>query len=152
MSTRTAKIVLATSLMFNVFVLGAAAGAWCWPWISAAMQRADPGLAAVADGLDASQQEAFRQILAKARQDVRSDSKAARDARNELAQLMSQPELDRNAINAALETARTADVRVRAQIEAAVVDFAASLDPKARAVLIEGLASRGQIVPRETKK
>lgn len=152
MSTHTAKIVLAISLMFNVFVLGAAAGAWCWPWISAMMQRPDPGLAAVADGLDASQQEAFRQILAKARRDVRADSKTARDARNDLAQLMSQPELDRNAINAALETARTADVHVRAQIEAAVVDFAASLDPKSRAILLEGLASRGQILPRETKK
>lgn len=152
MSTRTTKIVLATSLMFNVFILGAAAGAWFWPWISAAMQRPDPGLAAVADGLDANQQEAFRQILAKARRDMRADSKTARDARNNLAQLMNQPQLDRNAIDAALEMARTADVRVRAQIEAAVVDFAASLDPKSRAILIEGLAARGQIVPRETKK
>lgn len=152
MSTRTPKIILAVSLTINVFILGAAAGAWFWPWISAAMPQPDPGLAAVADGLDASQQEAFRQILAKAKRDTQADAKVARDARNNLAQLMKQPELDRNAIDVALEATRTADVKVRARVETAVVDFAASLDPQSRAILIEGLVSRGRILPREIKK
>lgn len=152
MSRYALKIALAVSLVLNVFILGAAAGAWFWRSAPAGPQQQDQGLASVGQALDADKRQAFREMLAQARHDAQPDSKAARDARDKLAQLLHQTELDRNAIDAALDMTRAADVRVRARIEAAVIDFAESLDPKDRAVLIDGLAARGQILPRETKK
>jgi len=146
------KIALAVSLALNVFILGAAAGAWFWRSAPMPAQQPDQGLASAAQAMEPAQRQAFRQALAKARQDAQPDSQAARDARNKLAQLLNQTNLDRNTIDATLETTRAADTRVRARIETAVVDFVEGLDPKSRAVLIDGLAARGQILPRETKK
>lgn len=151
MSRQALRIALAVSLVLNVFILGAAIGAWFWRSKPAVPQQ-DQSLAAAGQALDADRRQAFHDTLAKARHDAQPDSKAARDARDKLAQLLHQTALDRSAIDAALDMTRTADVRVRARIEAAVIDFAESLDPKNRAVLIDGLAARGQILPRETKK
>ena len=151
MNSHAMKIALAVSLTLNVFILGAVAGAWFWRSVPIFAQS-DPGLAGAAQALEPTQRQAFRQALAKARHDAQPDSQAARDARDKLAQLLNKADLDRNSIDAALDMTRTADVRVRARIEAAVIDFAESLDPKSRAILIAGLASRGQILPRKTKK
>lgn len=151
MSRSALKIALAVSLVLNVFILGAAVGAWFWRSTPVPQQQ-DQSLAAAGQALDTDERQAFRDTLAKARHDAQPDSKAAHDARDKLAQLLHQTELDRNAIDAALDMTRTADVKVRARIEAAVIDFAESLDPKDRAILIGGLAARGQILPRETKK
>lgn len=152
MSRYALKIALTVSLVLNVFILGGAAGAWFWRSAPAAAQQQDQGLAAAGQTLNADKRQAFRDTLAKARRDAQPDSKAARDARDKLAQLLHQTELDRNAIDAALDMTRAADVRVRARIEAAVIDFAESLDPEDRTILIDGLAARGQILPRQTKK
>lgn len=152
MSRYALKIALTVSLVLNVFVLGAAAGAWFWRSKPAVSQPQDQGIAAAGQALPPDKQQAFRETLAKARHDAQPDSKAARDARDKLAQLLNQSELDRASIDAALDMTRAADVKVRARIEAAVIDFAESLDPKDRAILIDGLAARGQILPRETKK
>ncbi|WP_051228664.1 periplasmic heavy metal sensor [Pleomorphomonas oryzae] len=151
MSRYAFKIVLAISLALNVFILGAAIGAWFWRSVPISAQSQDQGLAAAAQALDADKRQAFQETLAKARHDAQPDSKAAREARDKLAQLLNQTELDRNAIDAALDMTRTADVKVRSRIEAAVIDFAEGLDPKNRAILIDGLAARGQILPRQTK-
>ncbi|MBS1165710.1 MAG: periplasmic heavy metal sensor [Proteobacteria bacterium] len=152
MNSHAMKIALAISLTLNVFILGAAAGAWYWRLPPMLSPQPDQGLAGAAQALEPTQRQAFREILAKARHDAQPDSQAARDARDQLARLLSKADLDRSSIDAALDMTRAADVRVRARIEAAVIDFAESLDPKSRAILITGLASRGQILPREAKK
>jgi uncharacterized membrane protein len=151
MNSHAMKIALAVSLTLNVFILGAAAGAWFWQSAPIFAQSAQ-GLTGAAQALEPPQRQAFRQALAKAKHDAQPDSQAARDARDKLARLLSEQDLDRNAVEATLETTRAADMEVRARIETAVMDFAESLDPKSRAILIAGLASRGQILPRETKK
>ena len=145
------KIALAVSLTLNVFILGGAAGAFFWRSAPLSTQS-DQGLAGAAQTLEPTQRQAFRQALAKAKSDAQSDTQAARDARDKLVHLLNEADLDRNAIDATLEMTRAADIRVRAHIEAAVMDFAESLDPKSRALLISGLASRGQILPRQEKK
>lgn len=152
MSRYASKIALAISLTVNVFLLGAAAGAWFWEASPLPSQQPNQGLAAVGRALDPDKRQAFRDVLAKARQDAQADSKAARDAREKLAQLLNEADFDRSSIDATLDMTRAADTRVRARIEAAIIDFAQTLDPKSRAILIDGLAARGQIVPRETKK
>lgn len=151
MNSHAMKIALAVSLTLNVFILGAAAGAWFWR-SAPVFAQPDQGLAGAAQALEPPQRQAFRETLAKARHDAQPDSQAARDARNKLAQLLNKADLDRGSVDAALEMTRTADMKVRARVETAVMDFAESLDPKNRAILITGLASRGQILPRETKK
>lgn len=151
MNSHAMKIALAISLTLNVFILGAAAGAWYWRSAPMFTQQ-DQGLAGAAQALEPTQRQAFRETLAKARHDAQPDSQAARDARNKLAQLLNKADLDRSSVDAALDMTRAADVRVRARIETAVIDFAESLDPESRALLVNGLASRGQILPRETKK
>lgn len=151
MSRPALKIALAVSLTLNVFILGGAAGALFWR-PAPLSARPEQGLAGAAQALDPTQRQAFRQALAKAKRDAQPDSQAAREARDKLVRLLKETDLDRNAIDATLETTRAADIRVRARIEAAVMDFAESLDPKSRALLIGGLASRGQILPRQEKK
>ncbi|WP_165790887.1 periplasmic heavy metal sensor [Pleomorphomonas carboxyditropha] len=147
------KIALALSLALNVFILGAAVGAWIWRLAPMpAAQPADQGLASAAQAMAPDQRQAFRQALAKARSDAQPDSQAARDARDKLARLLKEADLDRDAIDATLETTRAADIRVRARVEAAVMDFAEGLDSQSRALLIDGLSSRGQILPHSAKK
>ncbi|SCM76974.1 putative membrane-associated protein [uncultured Pleomorphomonas sp.] len=146
------KIALALSLALNVFILGAAAGAWIWRLAPMPAQPADQGLASAAQAMAPDQRQAFRQALAKARSDAQPDSQAARDARDKLARLLKEADLDRDAIDATLETTRAADIRVRARVEAAVMDFAEGLDSQSRALLIDGLSSRGQILPHSAKK
>lgn len=152
MSGPSMKLALAASLLLNLFILGAAAGAWFWRTTPEASQRSEQGIAAAAQHLKPPLRQAFRQALADARRDVRSESQAAREARDKLAGLLKAEDLDRQAINATLEVTRTADLKVRARVEEAVIDFAERLDPQNRAALVEGLASRGQMLPRETKK
>lgn len=146
------KIALSASIVLNLFILGAATGAYFWQGTPQPSRQPGQGFAAAAEALEPAERQAFRQALAKARREAQPDSQAARDARDKLAQLLNQPDLDRKAIDAALDMTRMADVRVRARIEAAVIDFAESLDPKNRAILVDGLAARGQILLRETKK
>ena len=152
MSRQAIKIALTISLVLNVFILGAIAGAWLWRPTLAAVQPRDSGLAAAGQALPPEVRQAFRETLANARRDAQPDSQAAREARGKLANLLNQTQLDRAAVDEALNATRTADARVRARMEAAVIDFAVGLDPKNRAVLIGGLSARGQILLRETKK
>jgi uncharacterized membrane protein len=152
MNGRITKIALAASIALNVFILGAAAGAFFWRSWPTPPQRVEQGLAAVAQALEPAQRQAFRQALATARRDAEPDSQAARAAREELARLLGEPNLDRATIDATLDATRAADIRVRARTEAAVVDFAENLDPQDRAKLVQGLSSRGQMLIRDAKK
>ncbi|WP_370675440.1 periplasmic heavy metal sensor [Pleomorphomonas sp. PLEO] len=152
MNDGTLKTALATSLALNIFILGAAAGGWFWQPAPTPPQQAGQGLAAAAQALDPDQRQTFRQVVATARRDAQPDSQIAREERDKLANLLKAPNLDRGTIDSTLEMTRAADTRARARLEAAVVDFAESLDPQSRAILIEGLSSRGQMLPRDTKK
>ncbi len=152
MSGRTMKHALVASLVLNFFLLGATASAWYWRSAPPASQRTEQGLAAAAQQLEPATRQAFRQALADARAEVRADSRAAREARERLAGLLEAPDLDRQAIDGTLDATRAADLKVRARTERAVIDFAERLDPQSRAKLVEGLASRGQMLPRDRKK
>ena len=68
-------------------------------------------------------------------------------------ELLAAPQLDRNAIDAALARTRTADSALRAQVESGVVDFAATLTPEERMTFVEGLEKRGQwrLPPQQQK-
>ncbi|MBN3820768.1 periplasmic heavy metal sensor, partial [Paraburkholderia sp. Se-20369] len=57
--------------------------------------------------------------------------------------LLAAPQLDRPAIDAALARTRASDSALRANVEASVVDFAASLTPEERVKFVDGLKRSG---------
>lgn len=152
---------LLLSLLLNVFLLGGLAGAglyYAWtgrihasptPVAAAPAAGATPaaprGLRFAADALPPAQRNAFRAGLRDARRAAAEDVQAARAGRVELARLMAAPQFDRAAVDAALARTRSADVALRARVEASVADFAASLAPQERAVFAHGLATQSSL-------
>jgi uncharacterized membrane protein len=150
MSDWSRKILLAASLAFNVFIVGAAAGAgYMWyatdrPRIAAAQR----GLRFAAENLSAQQRRIFHQMLVDARRNAAADIEAARAGRTELARLLVQDQMDRPAIDAELARIRNADIALRTRLEQAVVSFAETLSAAERQNLVEGLRRRGGMLRR----
>jgi uncharacterized membrane protein len=150
MNGRTWKVVLAVSLVLNVFLLGAiAGGAYQWfaahranaPALAAAQQRA---LRFAAQPLSAQQQQAFVDGLKEARREGRQFAREGREGRREVLRLLAAPQLDRPALDAALARTRAADSALRARVEGSVADFAATLTPEERVEFADSLKLRGQ--------
>lgn len=110
--------------------------------------RPGQGLPVAAEDLRSAQRETFRQSLQQARRSVADKAQAGRDAREELARLLTQEPLNHTEIDTQLKKIRSADMAIRTGVEAAVIDFAATLNPSDRAKLVEGLESRGQMLRR----
>lgn len=147
MTGRSLKFALVVSLVINVFLLGAIAGGM-YRWFahehaSVAQQR---GLRFAASELSAQRQKQFRVELRRARRDAAPLIEASRDGRREIAQLLAAPQLDRDALDAALARTREADVAVRTRIEATVTDFAASLSPQERLKLVDAMRRHGPLL------
>jgi uncharacterized membrane protein len=149
MSDRARTIVLAISLAFNVFIVGAAVGG-AYMWHASGSHR--PGIAArgglgrAAQKLPAAERKAFRQMLAQTRKSAVSDVVAARSGRLKLAQLMTADPIDRQAIDAQLSTIRQADSALRAKLEKTVIDFFETLTPPERQTFVEGLRGHGAML------
>lgn len=150
MSERPNRTLLALSLAFNIFLLGAAAGgASMWYWSrqpSLAVEQR--GLWLAAKNLSAQQRQTFRKMLGEARREVRQDTDRARMSREALANLLVQDRFDAAAINTELVTIRSADAILRARLEQAVVSFAETLSVADRKVFMEGLRGRGGMLRR----
>ncbi|SDR28761.1 Uncharacterized membrane protein [Paraburkholderia fungorum] len=150
MNGRSWKIVLAVSLVLNVFLLGAIAGG-AYQWFAAhrantpaqvlAQQRA---LRFAAQPLSAEKQQAFIDGLKDARRDGRQFAREGREGRREVLRLLAAPQLDRAALDAALARTRAADSNLRAKVEGSVADFAATLSPEERVEFADSLKLRGQ--------
>jgi len=153
MSDRTRTIVLAISLAFNVFIIGAAVGG-AYMWHASGPHRlavaARGGLGGAAQKLPAAERRTFRQMLAQTRKDAASDIDAARAGRLKLAQLMTADPIDRPAIDAQLSVIRQADSVLRVRLEKTVVDFFETLAPSERQIFLEGLRGHGAML-REGK-
>jgi len=149
MEARNHRTLLLLSLAFNLFLVCAiAGGAWRW-WSlnhsqaqAAAQQR---GLRFAADGLTSAERQAFRRGLRDARRESAPLISAASEGRREAARLMAAPEFDRAALDAALARTREADFALRTRLEKQVADFAATLSPRSREALTQGLTSRGPL-------
>ena len=154
MSERSSRILLAISLAFNIFIIGAATGAG-YMYVSERPKSASAqrGLRFAAENLSVEQQQAFRKALAEARRNARLEIETARSSRQELARLLVQNQLDQTALNAELTKIRNADIALRTRLEQVVVSFAEALSPADRQRLVEGLRGRGgmlrQIAPKK---
>lgn len=147
MSPRSRNILLAASLAFNVFFVGAAAGGMVW--YSLGHVRFAPqgqGVRFAAQHLSAEQQKTFRQMLNQARRDAAADVEAARNGRAQLSTLLSADTIDQPAVDAQLEVVRKADINVRTAVEKAVLDFAQTLTPDERRIFVQDLRGRGAML------
>ncbi|HTK00422.1 MAG TPA: periplasmic heavy metal sensor [Bordetella sp.] len=148
MNGRGWKFSLVGSLVLNAFLLGGIAGG-AYQWLSAhrAPETASAphvALRFAADDLSAERQQQFLDAIKDARRQNREYARAGREARRDVLDLLAAPQLDRAALDAALARTRAADVALRAQVEGAVADFAATLSPEERMKFAAGLRQRGQ--------
>ncbi|KWF71157.1 periplasmic heavy metal sensor [Burkholderia pseudomultivorans] len=141
MTARGLKIVLVGSVVLNVFMLGAIGGG-AYQWFST-HRDLRAALRFAADELPDARRRQFTDALKAARKDGRDFAREGRDGRITVLDLLAAPQLDRPAIDAALERTRAADSALRAQVERSVVDFAATLTPDERAKFVDGLRRSG---------
>jgi uncharacterized membrane protein len=150
MSNRTLHIVLIVSLILNVFVIGGGVGAAVM-WKRVETQRPLAGigrparLRQAAEALSPEHRRALRQAIRAAAQSLKPQAEQARAARREAGRLLVQPELDRDALDAALGRARAADIAIRTRLEKAVVEVASRLPADQRIALAEGLDRSGTL-------
>jgi uncharacterized membrane protein len=123
---RSLRIVLAVSILLNVFLIAAAAGGAIWlhsrPRIIAA-----GSLRFLGDDFPPAERRAFMRGLRETRRTLRPTALDARQARSDAADQLRQPKLDEAALSAALERLRNDEIKIRAAIEARAVNLSAAL-------------------------
>ncbi len=147
--TRLSNVLLAASLLVNVFAVGAIGGGLLMLlrpgiWQSFAGVAPRP-IRTAGDELPPSDRERFRRSMRQVLEDNDDLVRKARESRRTAAQLFVQPQFDQAAIAAALDRARNADMLLRSRLEAAAVDFAAVLPADERSLLAQGLARGGPL-------
>lgn len=144
MNNRWLAIGLAISLILNVFIVGALAGAvgqrmrMDRPHRPPMMPAGNPLMRAGA-GLPEDVREAYFKRMREEGAASRPYMQEARAARAEAADVFAAPTFDKAAAAAALAKSRAAETAARERLEAAVVDFAAALPPEQRQELAQGL-------------
>ena len=146
---RRLSVLLVASLLVNVFAAGAIGGGLFMlsrqeGWRPHATGQRRP-IRAAGEALSPSDRAHFRQAMRQVIEGNRDLLRTARENRTEAAQLFVQPQFDQAAVAAALNRARSADTLLRARLEAAAIDFAATLPATERAILAQGLERRGPL-------
>jgi uncharacterized membrane protein len=150
MSVRAWKMLLVGSLVLNVFLIGGVAGGAYQYFVAhggkpvLAQQQQPRALRFAADDLSEARQKQFVEALKTSRREARQYAREAREDRLEVLRLLAAPQLDRVALDMALNRTREADITLRSRVEQGVADFAATLTPDERVKFAEGLRERGQ--------
>jgi uncharacterized membrane protein len=133
------KVLLAVSLVLNLFVIGAVIGVLVIRQHALAQAGAVDPVMSAANALPADKRDAFRAAMAARLQSLRPQLRDARIARRAaMARLQLEP-FDRAAASADLARGRADDAAARGQVEEAILDFAATLPVDQRAALAKGL-------------
>ncbi len=149
MNDRRLTLVLAISLFVNVFAAGAIGGgllmlsrqAGVHP--HAAMPRRpviDAG-----EALPPPDRARFTRLMRQMEHDSPDLIRVGRENREAAANLFVEPQFDADAVNAALQRARDADLKLRIHLETEVIAFAATLPVEERAILEASLARGGPL-------
>ena len=149
MNGRTCKWLLIGSLILNIFLIGSIAGGAYKLFSSGAATvngpLAERGLRFAADNLGPERKQAFREALRETRKEARPLVAVARTARSEVRALVAAPVFDREAVKAALDRTREADIALRIRIERGLIDFTETLSPEERVKLAQGMARNGPL-------
>jgi uncharacterized membrane protein len=139
MSAGKLKMLLAISVVVNLFALGAIGGGAAM-WFATSPRHP---IRAAGDALPTAARFRFRQMFRSVAKEARPLQQSARENRRAAALLFVQPTFDAPAVAEALARARDADVAARTAVEAALVEFAATLPQAERQTLAEGLRQGG---------
>lgn len=143
MNERTLKLILALSLVANLFLVGALVGGVTW--IKSRPGIINAGSLRVAGAeLPRDERRAFRSALHEARRSMMPTVQDGRKAREQAAALLRQPQLDQVALRAALARIRADDLTVRAGVEESAIAFAATLPPSDRARLAQAMIASNE--------
>jgi len=138
MTTRAMKIGFGVSLTANLFLVGAIAGA-----LYMQSQKSPPRqpmlLGRACAGAAGAPRGPFRQMLCDQLPTIRPVQQDSFQAKQQAMALMTAPTYDRAAIGALFDRARADDMKARAQVENAILDFAAPLAVDKRERLVEAL-------------
>lgn len=143
-SSKHLKSLLMVSLLLNVFLIGSVVGG-LYQWSS--HQRTtgtvvQHGLRQTLAQLPEAQRHQLRRMLRETRLKNQPLIVASRQAHLDVIHRLQAPTLDRDALDADLDRARTADITLRTRVDATLADFAASLPADERETLAEAIASR----------
>ncbi|HWE45127.1 MAG TPA: periplasmic heavy metal sensor [Caulobacteraceae bacterium] len=142
--SRGLKILLALSILLNVFLVCADAAAFL-KWrrlIDEGTLRQPTQLAIAARTLDPKVHADLRNFMRARSGSIRTDFDAARQDRIQAAALASKPTFDRAAVSALLAKARGEEATGHAKSDDAVLDYMVNMTPDQRAKLAQGLKAR----------
>jgi uncharacterized membrane protein len=140
------KILLAVSLLLNIFLIGGVAGG-LYQWKSHAKPEVampQHGLRQALVQLPVARRHELRQLLRQTRTDNQSLIIASRQARLDVVAQLQAPTLDRSALDNDLSKARDADITLRAKVDASLAEFASTLPTNERQALADSLYDRGK--------
>lgn len=153
MKPRGLIIALVISVAINLFLAGLIVGGVV---VARRVAEARPAEAAgpnrtplwrAGDALPFPKRRAFRQMFRQAGLDTRDAIRASRAIRREAIASMEAPGYDAKAAIDGMNRARQLDGQARSQVEARILEFAATLTPDERELLAQGLrrAMAGQL-------
>lgn len=148
MTDRRLTLLLVASLLGNLFAAGVIGGGLLMLSHRDARPAAGMPHRPVADAgaaLPDPDHARFAHLMRRLLRDNRDLTRTARESRETAADLFVQPQFDADAVNAALQRARDADLALRARVETGAVGFAATLPIDERALLAAGLARGGPL-------
>ena len=134
------KIALGLSVALNLFFVGlVVAAVVIGPRAIRERLGGGPPLFVAAEQLPEAERAVLKARLKAAARGARPDFNAAREARRRTVALASAPTYDRDAVLAAMKTAREAELRGRTRFETGLVDALADLDKPSRQKLAPSL-------------
>jgi uncharacterized membrane protein len=138
---RSLRLGLAASLILNVFLLASIGGGLVWLADRPGMIFAG-SMRIAGSELPPAESRAFRQTMRDTRLSLHDTVVDARKARREVIGLLRQPNLDQQALSAALDKLRTAEMHVRTEVEHSAAAFVATLSPADRMKMADAMERR----------
>jgi len=144
-STRTLTVALIVSGALNLFLVGGIAGAAFmrhrikaeYPVVGAVTGRAP--LWTAGRGLTVEHRQGLRAVVREANQANRDAMRQARSERRAVWKSFADEPFDAAKASRRLAAARELDVQTRGRVDEALVSYAATLPPRERAALADGL-------------
>src|SRR6185312_6238065 len=140
---RSLRLGLVASLILNVFLVASIGGGLVWLADRPGMIFAG-SMRIAGSELPPAESRAFRQTMHDTRLSLHDTVVDARKARREMIGLLRQPNLDQQALSAAFDRLRTAEMHVRTEVEHSAIAFVATLSAADRMKMADAMERRGR--------
>ena len=142
MNERRLQLAFVLSLGLNLFLVGLIVGGLLMSAradVDRGRRRGAGHYWAAAERFDPADREAFRELMRREARENAPRLRAMRQARRDAHDAVAGAPFDPAAARAALARAHQEELALRADVDAAVLEFAQRLDPKERAALAEAM-------------